>query len=149
MDFISLVPCHKDAPIELTHNLDHHLQLSLLHNAQKTRLDAFNAKALRHIVGVRRYDYVMNASIIARTGQPPVTIIIRKLRLGVFGHVCRLQPDIRHSGLHPTSIMAPPLGWPNYQKHQLSLGDGVLASQDRPSWGLLVRDVPCPATQTT
>ena len=40
---------------------------------QKKRLDAFITKALRRIVGVRWYDYVTNASILIRTGQPPLT----------------------------------------------------------------------------
>ena len=60
--------------------------------AQKKRLDAFNTKALRRIVGVRWYDYVTNASILTRTGQPTLTTTIRKLRLGAFGQICRLQP---------------------------------------------------------
>ena len=41
MDFISPVPCPKDAPLQLNHNIDNHLQLSL------------NTKAIRRIVGVR------------------------------------------------------------------------------------------------
>ena len=52
-----------------------------LTKVQKKRLDAFNTKALRRIVGVRWHDYVTNASILIRTGQPPLTTTIRKLRL--------------------------------------------------------------------
>ena len=62
-----------------------------LTKAQKKRLDAFNAKALRRIVGVRWYDYVTNASILTRTRQPPLTTTIRKLRLNAFGHNCGMQ----------------------------------------------------------
>ena len=65
-----------------------------LTKAQKKRLDAFNTKALRRILGVRWYDYVTNASILIRTGQPPLTTTIRKLRLSAFGHICRLQPGV-------------------------------------------------------
>ena len=60
--------------------------------AQKKRIDAVNTKALRGIVCVRWYDYATNASILLRTGQPPLTTTIRKLRLSAFGHICRLQP---------------------------------------------------------
>ena len=76
--------------------------------AQKKRLDAFNTKALRRIVGVRWYDYVTNASILTRTGQPTLTTTIRKLRLGAFGHICRLQP-----GTQVIDILAstPPASW--------------------------------------
>ena len=44
-----------------------------LAKAQKKRLDAFNTKSLRRIVGVRWYDYVTNASILTRTRQQPLT----------------------------------------------------------------------------
>ena len=63
-----------------------------LTKAQKKRLDAFNTKALRRIVGVPGYDYAKNASILTRTRQPPLTTTIRRLRLSAFGHICRLQP---------------------------------------------------------
>ena len=68
-----------------------------LTKANKKRLDAFNTKALRRIVGVRWYDYVTNASMLSRTGQPPLTTTIRKLRLGAFEHIffiCRLHPGV-------------------------------------------------------
>ena len=98
-----------------------------LTKAQKKRLDAFNTKALRRIVGVRCHDYITNESILIRTGQqPPLMTKIQKLRLCT---ICRLQPSTqaivdRHSDLHPTFIMvAPkrtsttPLGRPNRQRH--------------------------------
>ena len=62
----------------------------------------------------------------------------------------------RHSGLHPTYIMAPPkrtsmtpLGRPIIKDTQMSLSDAVIATQDRPSWRSLVRDATRPATQAT
>ena len=76
-------------------------------------------------MGIRWYDQVKNASIIIRTGQPPLTTIIPKLRLGAFGHICRLQPGtqaIHIMDATPTFIMAPPkrtpttpLGRPDHQ----------------------------------
>ena len=130
-----------------------------LTKAQKKRLDAFNTKALRRIVGVRWHDFVTNASILIRTGQPPLTTTIRKLRLSAFGHICRLQP-----GTQAIDILAstppstwhrprgrPPLRWADQivNDTQLSLSDAVTATQDRTSWRSLVRDATRPATQAT
>ena len=36
INLISLIPCHKDAPLQLTHNLDNHLQLSLMDTNQSS-----------------------------------------------------------------------------------------------------------------
>ena len=120
-----------------------------LTKAQKKRLDAFNTKDLRRIVGVRWYDYVTNASILSRIGQPPLTTTIRKLRLGAFGHICRLQP-----GTQAIDILAstPPSSWRRWADQivndtQLSLSDAVTGTQDRPTWRSIVRDASCPATQ--
>ena len=128
-----------------------------LTKAQKKRLDAFNTKALHRIVGVRCDDYVTNASIFIRTGQPPLTTTIRKLRLSAFGHICRLQPgtqaiDILASTPPSTSPRGrPPLRWADQivNDTQLSLSDAVTATQDKTSWRSLVRDATRPATQAT
>ena len=130
-----------------------------LTKAQKKRLDAFNTKALHRILGVRWYDYVTNASILIRTGQPPLTTTIRKLRLSAFGHICRLQPGTQAidilASTPPTSWRRPrgrpPLRWADQiiKYTQMSLSDAVIATQDRPSWRSLVRDATRPATQAT
>ena len=102
-----------------------------LTKAQKKRLDAFNTKALRRIVGVRWYDYVTNTSILSRTGQPPLTTTICKLCLSAFGHTCRLQP-----GTQAIDMLAstPPSSWRRPRGHPP---------------GSLVRDATRPATQAT
>ena len=111
-----------------------------LTKAQKKRLDAFNTKALRRIVGVRWYDYVTNASILSRTRQPPLTTTIRKLRLSAFGHICRLQSctqaiDILASK-PPSSWRRPrgrpPLRWADQivNDTQMSLSDAVTATHE-------------------
>ena len=74
-----------------------------LTKVQKKRLDAFNTKALRRVVGVHWYDYVKNASILSHPGQPPLTTTIRILRLGAFGQICRMQP-----GTQAIDILVPP-----------------------------------------
>ena len=98
-----------------------------LTKAQKKRLDAFNTKSLRRILGVRWYDYVTNASILIRTGQPPLNdnnpqTTSKCLRTHLPS--ATRHSSHRHSGLHPTYIMAPPkrtsttpLGRPNHQRY--------------------------------
>ena len=129
MNFIPPLPCPKDASLQLAHNLDNHLLLSLMDTHQSPEetsrcLAAFNKKSLRRIVGVRWHDYVTNASILIRTGQPPLTTTIRKLRLRTHLPPATRHSSHRHSDLHPTFIMAPPkrtsttqLGRPNRQRH--------------------------------
>ena len=147
MDFIPPLPCPKHAPLQIAHNLDNQLQLSLMDThpkAQKKGLDAFNTKALRRIVGVRWHDYVTNASIRIRTGQPPLTKTIRKLRLSAFGHICRLQPGTQAidilASTPPSSWRRqrrrPPLRWADQivKDTQMSLSDAVTATHDRTSW---------------
>ena len=114
---------------------------------------------LRRILGVRWYDYVTNASILIRTGQPPLTTTIRKLRLSAFGHICRLQPGTQAidilASTPPTSWRRPrgrpPLRWADHiiKYTQMSLSDAVIATKDRPPWRSLVRDATRPATQAT
>ena len=116
-------------------------------------------KALRRIVGIRWHDYVTNASILIRTGQPPLTTTIRKLRLSAFGHICRLQPGTQAidilASTPPSSWRRPrgrpPLRWADQivKDMQMSLSDAVTATHDRTSWRSLVRDATRPATQAT
>ena len=82
--------------------------------SQKKRLDAFNTKTFRRIMGDRWYDYVMNASILTRTVQPPLTTTIRKPR-GSCAYVpsntyavCNPAPMPSTFWPLPHPIMAPP-----------------------------------------
>ena len=148
-------------PLQLAHNLDNHLSSAswTLTKAKKKRLDAFNTKALHRIVGVRWHDYVTNALIIIRTGQPPLATTIRKLRLSAFRHICRLQPGTQAidilASTPPSSWRRPrghpPLRWANQivKDTQMSLSDAVTETHDRTSWRSLVRDATHPATQAT
>ena len=94
MDFIPPLSCPKDAPLQLAHNLDNHLQLSLMDTYQSAEE---TPRCLQHKSppphsGRPLARLCHNASILIRTGQPPVTTPIRKLRLSAFGHICRLPP---------------------------------------------------------
>ena len=103
MDFIPPISCPKDAPLQLAHHLDNHLQLSLMDTYQSAEE---TPRCLQHksppphsgrpLTRLRH-----NASILIRTGQPPLTTTIRKLRICTFGHICRLQP-----GTQAIDIMA-------------------------------------------
>ena len=130
-----------------------------LTKAQKKRLYAFNTKTLRRIVGVRWNDYVTNPSIFTRTGQPPLTTTICKLRLSEFRHIYRLQPGTQAIDILDST---PPLSWRRTRGHpplrwadqivndtQMSLSDAVTATYDRTSWRSLVRDTTRPTTQAT
>ena len=100
-------------------------------------------------MGVRWYDYVTNASILTRTVQPLLTTTIRKLRLGAFGHICRLQPGTQAIDILASTPPAswrrprgrPPLRWADQiiKDTQMSLSDAVTATHDRPSWRSLVQ----------
>ena len=110
-------------------------------------------------MGIRWHDYVTNASILIRTGQPPLTTTIRKLRLSAFGHICRLQPGTQAidilASTPPSSWRRPrgrpPLRWADQivKDMQMSLSDAVTATHDRTSWRSLVRDATRPATQAS
>ena len=64
-----------------------------LTRTEEKRLDAFEMGMLRSITGVRWDDYVRNADIRARLGQPPVSMKLRKARLKWFGHVERMGEE--------------------------------------------------------
>ena len=96
-------------------------------------------------MGARWYDYVTNASLLTRTGQPPLTTTICKRRLGAFGHIiCRLQPgtqaiDILASiHLHHGAALEDAHHSTELPKitndNQLTLSDCMLAIHGRPSW---------------
>ena len=126
-----------------------------LTKAQQLRLDAFNTKALRRILGIRWYDRVTNTEVYALTGQHPLTSTIHKRRLGAFGHICRLPPGTQGTDILSSSAPGswrrprgrPPLRWTDQicEDIQLSHDDAVAATGDRAGWRALLRD----ATRTT
>ena len=46
-----------------------------------------------------------------RTGQPPITSVIAKRRLRLFGHLARADPSQDHSSILPAAINCPPADW--------------------------------------
>ena len=160
MDFIPPLPCPKDAPLQLAHNLDNHLQLSLMDTHQSPEE---TPRCLQHksppphsgrpLVRLRHE----RINTYPHRTTPPLTTTIRKLRLSAFGHICRLQPGTQAidilASTPPTTWRRPrgrpPLRWADQiiKDTQMSLCDAVIATQDRPSWRSLVRDATRPATQ--
>ena len=64
-----------------------------LSQGQLSRLDAFNAKCLRRILGVQQRHPAMmpNAEVYALTKQPAISDLLRKHRLRWLGHMARMQ----------------------------------------------------------
>ena len=61
-----------------------------LKTTHERRLDAFDMKCLRKILGIKWNDFVTNDEIRSKTEQPPVSSTICKRRLRWLGHVLRL-----------------------------------------------------------
>ena len=79
------------------------------------QLDAFGTKCLRAICEILWSDFVTNTEVYSRTGQPTVLSLIRKRRLGLFGHIARMpqSSDVRQALLeHVSSSWKRPRGRP-------------------------------------
>ena len=159
MDSISRVPGLEDAPLYLTHNLDHHLQLSFMATIQSSKeaLRCLQHKSPPPHYGrpLVRFRHERLDSYPQRTSTS--NEIIRKLCLGAFGHICRLHP-----GTQAIDILAstPPSSWRRRRGHPplcwtdqiikeiwMSLSDAVIATRAIPSWKALVRGATCPITK--
>jgi len=55
-------------------------------------LDAFDHWCLRRILRISWTAHISNEEVRRRTDQPPLTHIIRAIRLKFFGHVARTDP---------------------------------------------------------
>jgi len=60
--------------------------------AVTSELDALDQWCLIRICGIKWNDFVTNEEVRQRKNQLPLTSIMRKRRLGLFGHVARLYP---------------------------------------------------------
>jgi len=54
---------------------------------------------------------ITNEEVRRRTGQPPVTSVIAKRRLRLFGHLARADPSQDHSRILRAAINRPPADW--------------------------------------
>ena len=65
-----------------------HLKIS-----QEKKLDSFDSKCLRKILGIKWSDFITNEEVRERSRQQPVTDTICKRRLSWLGHAVRLPPS--------------------------------------------------------
>src|SRR5260221_135016 len=66
---------------------------------EQQRIDAFGTKCLHLICGIKWSDFVNNATVYERAGQSPICSMIRKRRLGLFGHIVLMPAtaDVRQA----------------------------------------------------
>jgi len=62
--------------------------------ADWNELDSFHVQCQRRILHISWHDFVSNDEVLGRTGLFDVSYIVRKRRLGLFGHVARLRSDV-------------------------------------------------------
>ncbi|KAI8518905.1 hypothetical protein Bbelb_021620 [Branchiostoma belcheri] len=70
-----------------------------LSNTLAARLDGFDSRCLRRILGVRWFDHLPGTELRQRTQQPPASRVAAMRRVRWYGHVLRLPPD------HPTQAI--------------------------------------------
>ena len=75
------------------------------------RLDAFDQWCLRRIVHIPYTAHITNEEVRHRTDQPPVTSVIAKRRLRLFGHLARADSSQDHSRIFRAAINRPPADW--------------------------------------
>jgi len=122
--------------------------------ASSRRLDAFDQWCLRRIVHIPYTAHITNQKVRRRTGQPPVTSVIPKRRIRLFGHFARADPSQDHSRILPAAINRPPADWRrragrprrtwlrtielDLRPHNLGLNTAWMRAQDRSKWRQLV-----------
>ncbi len=64
-----------------------------LNSDLKSRIDDFDNKCLRRIMGYRWFDFVSNHRLLRETDSRPIICIVRERQLRVHGHVAR-YPEV-------------------------------------------------------
>ena len=64
-----------------------------LKSSQEKKLDAFDARCLRKILGIKWSDFITNEEVRERARQPPVSSVVCRRRMNWLGHVSRLPPS--------------------------------------------------------
>ena len=120
--------------------------------ADWNKLDSFHVRCQRRILHISCHDFVSNDEVLHRTGLFDVSYIVRKRRLGLFGHVVRLRRDVPASqilqictktrdGERPSQEWRRACGRPSTTwTHQICCDTGVTATEalqlaeDLPFW---------------
>ena len=121
-----------------------------LTRTEELRLDAFEMRMLRNIIGVRWDHFVRNEDIRERLCQPPVSIKLRRARMKWFGHVERMGGErqvkrimnAEMEGRRP--VGRPRTRWKDVLRRDLtssglSLSEAAAEALDRDSWRTIVR----------
>ncbi|KAI8502641.1 Pyruvate decarboxylase 2 [Branchiostoma belcheri] len=122
------------------------------------RVNAFDTRCLRRLLGIRWFDRVPNATLHDITKQPPLTSKIRLARLRLFGHIARAVPL-----LEPAALLREPAptAWSRPRGHprrtwcdqlkddllavSLNLDTTWEAAQDRTTWRSICRGATLPS----
>ncbi|KAI8506420.1 hypothetical protein Bbelb_158470 [Branchiostoma belcheri] len=120
--------------------------------AQERRLDAFDSKCQRRILGIRWFDHVSTDALREQTNQPPLSSKIRSARLRLFGHIARAEPPLELGSLvrePPPSTWSRPRGRPrrtwtdllsaDLQAAGLDITSAWVAARDRKTWRTVCR----------
>jgi len=118
--------------------------------ASSRRLDAFDQWCLLRIVHIPYTAHITNEEVRHRTGQPPVTSVIAKRRIRLFGHLARADSSQDHSRILRAAINRPPADWRrragqprrtwlhtielDLRPHNLGLNTAWMRAQDRSKW---------------
>ncbi|KAI8494844.1 hypothetical protein Bbelb_274490 [Branchiostoma belcheri] len=121
------------------------------------RVNAFDTRCLRRLLGIRWFDRVSNATLCDITKQPPLTSKIRLARLRLFGHIARAVPPLEPAALlrelAPTTWSRPRgrprRTWCDQLKDDLltvslNLDTAWEAAQDRTTWRSICRGATLP-----
>ncbi|KAI8496909.1 hypothetical protein Bbelb_255640 [Branchiostoma belcheri] len=120
------------------------------------RVNAFDTRCLRRLLGIRWFDRVSNATLRDITKQPPLTSKIRLARLRLFGHIARAVPLLEPAALlrepaptawsHPRG--RPRRTWCDQLKDDLAVSLNLdttwEAAQDRTTWRSICRGATLP-----
>ena len=61
--------------------------------SEEKRLDVFDNRCLRRILGIKWFHRVRNTTVRERTGQIPASLLLKTRRLKWFGHVSRMGQE--------------------------------------------------------
>ena len=70
------------------------MYINLLLKSDADRLQSFQMRCLRRILGIRWYDHITNAEVKTRTNSEDLHTQIKRRRLALFGHVARMPPGV-------------------------------------------------------
>ena len=122
-----------------------------LSKADARKVDALDQWCLRKILDIRWYHRVSNCEVRRLTEQPPLTTIIQKRRLTLFGHLVRMDESVdarRILTAVSQSQWRRPVGRPytswmatlknDLARHNLTLEDAIELALNKLLWRLLV-----------